>query len=531
MLTRRIFAGFIALTTLTLVGCKPSSSPSSAPATSPDPTDVQDDREIPDGASDLKPDVFLRKMQPIVQKFCSDCHVMPRPSSSPKHEWPAEVDQGFMLYVTSGRNDLRVPDRDDVLKYFQLQAPEELDILGPTLGHPPTDLKLSREEIRFDEEWTPAVTNLRWLDIGIGDQPAMVYCDISTGAVKAHWLGGTRAGTTERLATLLQPVHVEAGDLDADGHLDLIVSDIGEFNADDSDLGRVVWLRRQANSEKFTSIVLADGLSRVSDARPGDFDGDGDLDVLVAVFGWRNSGRIVMLENMGTDDSGQLPTFELRAIDERHGPVHVPPIDLNGDGHLDFVALISQDHECVEAFINRGDGSLQFDRQVIYRAPDPAYGSSGIELVDMDGDGDLDVLYSNGDSFDRGLKPYHSIQWLENTGGYPYQHHHIGKMPGVLSARAGDFDGDGDMDVVAGSLWANPLIQQAQNLDTTSIVMLTQTAPGVFHPSKVEGGIHYHLSIETGDFDGDGKQEFAAGNFIRNLKVDAPEVVVWWNRE
>ena len=56
--------------------------------------------------------------------------------------------------------------------------------------------------------------------------------------------------------------------------------------------------------------------------------------------------------------------------------MHVPPIDLNGDGHLDFVALISQDHEVVEAFINDGTGN--FNNEVIWAAPDPAYGSSGI---------------------------------------------------------------------------------------------------------------------------------------------------------
>ncbi len=140
----------------------------------------------------------------------------------------------------------------------------------------------------------------------------------------------------------------------------------------------------------------------------------------------------------------------MREIDERHGAVHVPPVDLNGDGHLDFVALISQDHEVVEAFLN--DGSGNFNHEVIWAAPDPAYGSSGIQLVDLDKDGDLDVLYTNGDSFDRGPKPHHSVQWLENQGSFPYKHHHLCEMPGVLNAKAGDFDGDGDLDIVAASL-------------------------------------------------------------------------------
>ena len=91
--------------------------------------------------------------------------------------------------------------------------------------------------------------------------------------------------------------------------------------------------------------------------------------------------------------------FSERTIDQRHGAVNLPTYDLDGDGDLDFVALLSQEHEVVEAFIN--DGKASFHRELIWAAPDPAYGSSGLELVDLDGDGDQDVLMTNGDSFDR----------------------------------------------------------------------------------------------------------------------------------
>ena len=314
---------------------------------------------------------------------------------------------------------------------------------------------------------------MRWIDIGMKGSRALVYCDIGTGSVKAHW-PQVEKGPTQRLATLFQPVHTEPCDLNQDGQIDLVVADIGAFNADDSDFGRVVWLRREEGTEKFTSIVLQENLGRVADVRPGDFDGDGDEDVLVGVFGWRKSGRIVMLENQGTQGSSDVK-FTLREIDKRHGPVNVPTIDLNSDGHLDFIALIGQEHEVIEAFLNDGTGN--FTTEVIYRAPDPAYGSSGIELIDFDRDGDIDVLYTNGDSFDRGPKPYHSVQWLENRGEYPFTHHPISRMPGVLNAKAGDFDGDGDLDVVAVSLLAEPVNDQLSNLSTSSVVMLTQTSP------------------------------------------------------
>ncbi|MCG8653587.1 MAG: VCBS repeat-containing protein, partial [Pirellulales bacterium] len=239
-----------------------------------------------------------------------------------------------------------------------------------------------------------------------------------------------------------------------------------------------------------------------------------------------SSGRIILLENQGFDADNQ-PKFELREVDDRHGASHVPTVDFNGDGHLDFVALISQDHEVVELFLNDGKGSFQ--NQVIWRAPDPAYGFSGIELVDLDQDDDLDILLTNGDSFDRGPKPYHSIQWLENVGDGSFQHHHLCEMPGVLTAKAADVDGDGDLDIVAASLLADSVVQQIRSHDTTSVVLLTQTEPGVFRRSKLEGRLHQHISLETADFNQDGKVDIAVGNFLRQRGADQPELVIWWN--
>ena len=38
------------------------------------------------------------------------------------------------------------------------------------------------------------------------------------------------------------------------------------------------------------------------------------------------------------------------------------------------------------------DGGLAFRPQVLYQAPHPNWGSSGMSLADLDGDGDTDIL-------------------------------------------------------------------------------------------------------------------------------------------
>lgn len=491
-------------------------------------------RQTPEGSANrLKSDEIelIQSVGPQVKAFCGDCHAMPRPTSSPVDEWEMEIIQGFDLYRQSGRTDLNVPEQLNVERFFKLQAPAELALPVPsTLNYPPAELPHQQSFVRQERRRPPGVTHLGWYDLGLESTPgnAILYCDIGNGSVNAIWPNESQT-EPKRLATLLQPVHLDVGDLDQDGNLDVLVADIGEFNAADSDLGRMVWLRAKGD-ESFETVVLADNLSRPSDIRAADFDGDGDTDVLCATFGWRNSGETFLLVNEGNGPDGK-PTFRRKLLDPRHGTVHVPIVDFEGDGDLDFVALISQEHERIELFRNDGQGN--FESELIWAAPDPAYGSSGIELVDMDGDGDLDILYTNGDSFDRGAKPYHSVQWLENDGELPMERHQIGLMPGVLNATAGDFDLDGDMDVIAVALLARDVSSKWVEQGSSPIVLFRQNSDGTFEPSRLPSRFHDHLSVIQADFNQDGKPDFATGSFFRVIgnydpkELEQPELMIW----
>ena len=475
---------------------------------------------------------FVRRVEPQIKAFCGDCHAMPRATSSPEDEWDMEIIQGFDLYRQSGRTDLSVPNEKDVQRYFKLQAPDDAGMpAADTLDYPAAKLPHVRRTVSRTRTRPAGVTNVQWIDLQFPSRPgsALVYCDIGTGAINAYW-PGTPDAEIIRLATLLQPVHCEPCDLDQDGRVDLLVSDIGEFHANDSDLGRVIWLQRIDGEEKFRLHVLAEGLSRTADAREGDFDNDGDPDILVAAFGWRNSGNTFLMLNQSLDDNG-VPKFESKEIDPRHGPVHVPPVDFDNDGDLDFISLISQEHERVELF--RNDGKGNFTSELIFAAPDPAYGSSGIELVDMDGDQDPDILFTNGDSFDRGPKPFHSVQWLENDGKLPMKRHHVGNMPGVLNATAGDFDRDGDMDIIAVALLDRQTSSKWVKQGASPIVMFVNQNDGTFRPTQLQGNLHDHLSVTKGDFNQDGHLDFAIGNFFRlfgneaQAVLDQPELLIW----
>ncbi len=470
----------------------------------------------------------VEALKPKVAAFCADCHGMPSPDSFPRDAWFSEVDRGYRFYRESGRTDLEVPVMSQVVAWYRQQAPVVLEVPGSAATIHDT-VQFDRQSLSFAEAGAryPAVSALHWTRIGNGSGHVLRFCDMRSGHVSQVLFGSTGL-TSATLARLENPAHIESCDLDADGLDDLIIAELGSFQPADHQHGRIIWLRQSSLAGVYETIPLMEGLGRIADVRSADFDQDGDLDLVVAEFGWLKTGRVLLLTN--SSENPRQPTFTLQVIDSRHGAIHVPVADLNGDGRPDFLALISQEFEVIEAFINRGDG--RFEKKRVYAAGDPSFGSSGIQLVDLDADGDTDVLYSNGDSLDSHyLKPLHAVHWLENTGNLEFVSHEIARLPGASRAIADDLDGDGDADVVAVSFLPVTLLKEKPAGTYDSLVWYENRGGGQFASHRLESSAHGHLALELGDFDEDGDLDLAVGNHGEaDTNEDAEWLSVWWNR-
>jgi len=270
---------------------------------------------------------------------------------------------------------------------------------------------------------------------------------------------------------------------------------------------------------QFEKRVLLDHIPRSADAQAADFDGDADLDLVVAAYGFRKVGSTVYYENETADWS--QPKFVDYTIDARPGTIHVPVVDLNGDGRLDFVALVSQQYEHVVAFLGRGPGR-GFRQETIFRAVTPVWGSSGIQVLDFDADKDMDVLMTNGDSLDDfTIRPFHGIRLLENRGEFPFTQRDLAAMPGVHRAQAADMDGDGDLDIVACAFLPGTQHPQFQNIGRqgdvaglTAIGWLEQVRPGELRLHSLKKDIPSHVTLDLADYDGDGDVDLVTGNFV-----------------
>ena len=338
------------------------------------------------------------------------------------------------------------------------------------------------------------VNQIRWIKQG----PPNEYREIPVGT-------GIRA-----------PAHVTPCDIDVDGDLDLLVAKMGMIFPNNDRIGAVVVLENDGRSH-FTNRTLVENIARVTDIQPGDFDGDGDIDLAVGQFGY-DDGEIRWLENLGNWK------FRSHMLLTLSGTTHVPVKDIDEDGDLDIVALVSQEWE--EIYVFENDGEANFRVRLIYGSTNEDFGSSGISLVDLDLDGDLDILYSNGDAFDYippGPRPWHGVQWLENKGNWDFEYRRIGDFPGAYSAEAVDVDNDGDLDVAVVSCFNKWESSEAQ-----SMIWFENTGTMEFIQHDLTSNPTHLLVLDTADMDQDGWVDFVTGGFYAYPPYDRMSRVLLW---
>ncbi|MBD5778073.1 VCBS repeat-containing protein [Pelagicoccus sp. NFK12] len=351
-------------------------------------------------------------------------------------------------------------------------------------------------------EGRPWVTDLSIVDL---DGDGLVDVVFTEGRLNmVGWMRQVERGVFEEL-TLADGVagaaHVEACDLDGDGDLDLLVASMGIVTPNDQKIGAVVVLENDGR-EGFSKRVLVEGIDRVTDVQAGDLDGDGDLDLSVGAFGYFE-GEIRWLENRGDLE------FASHSLLGLSGTIHTPIADVDGDGDLDIIALVSQDWEEIYLFENLGEG--RFEAKVLFGSTNKDFGSSGIQLLDMDLDGDVDIAYTNGDGFDYatpGARRWHGVQWLENDGSGEFEYRRIGDLSGAYAPCVADIDGDGDLDFLATSAF-----NDWSDANAISLACFENLGGGRFEKRILAHAPTHLIALEAGDLDGDGRVELVSGGF------------------
>ncbi|WP_353475229.1 VCBS repeat-containing protein [Salipiger sp. H15] len=171
----------------------------------------------------------------------------------------------------------------------------------------------------------------------------------------------------------------------------------------------------------------------------GDIDADGDIDYLAGSY---LGGALFVLENDGANAFSLQAATPIAVLG--YTPNEALLADMNGDELLDAVVTTGADWNGLAITVNDGTGQM-----VTTAGRGGGEGGAGNpQVADLDGDGDLDVIYSLAGE-DSAL--YAVLN--DGTGHEDGAGVRIGTIDGGVGTKlAADFDGDGDVEMVTASL-------------------------------------------------------------------------------
>ena len=229
---------------------------------------------------------------------------------------------------------------------------------------------------------------------------------------------------------------IELADLDKDGDLDIVSRDQSDFGAK---AGNKVYLWCQGKGDKWTHKVLecphGEGIA------VSDIDCDGDHDVVIGGIWFENDGKI-------TDGAWRAHKFG-----DWHSSASVEVADINGDGRPDVVLSPSElrgNWYHLSWFEAPADPRKPaWKEHVIVKRIECVI--HGLATADFNGDGAVDIATSE---MHQGEDPDEVAVFINRGRGAGWDKQILSKR-GSHCIQMGDIGGDGDMDIM-GANWSGP---------------------------------------------------------------------------
>ncbi len=274
--------------------------------------------------------------------------------------------------------------------------------------------------------------------------------------------------------------------------------------------------------------MLINGQQRLVEHHTTDMNGDGLADIVAAAFGdgYADGAQSELAifyqtpeyQKLWQDAPAEIPSGPLAGalrhtvLDKTAGLIGNTIADFNKDGRPDIAAVVAQGRQELLLFINNGDET--FTRHVLDRHT-PSWGGNSLRAADFDGDGNMDLVVLNGDNVAGNHvmnivpapRPQHGIRIFRNNGDLTFTESYYYRMHGAIRSVVEDFDGDGDADIAAISLFP----QWSQD-EPETFVYLENKGGLKFEPQSIAREFFgVWCSIEAADVNGDQKLDIVLG--------------------
>jgi len=439
----------------------------------------------------------------LAKTYCASCHLQPLPGDLPKNVWQYSTlpYMGMMMGL-----DKEVENLPEILKtYTILKAPQ------PLISQ--EDFEKIKEYYLSNASESKDYANMNFPKLEVNNQlftaedinlpsnnqtfPNFTCVKFDPGSKRilagdqsnrVVWILNANGTLIKKLENQDALTYVEAK-----GNQYLFTYIGSTTQANPNTEGHVDLLNAQYQSKNILNKV-----KRPLEGLEANLDADASNELITCEFGFNEGGLAIWKKGK----SG----YEKHLIDSQTGCTSIQVKDFNKDGKLDILALFAQGNERINLFINKGN--LTFESKTLLRF-NPIWGSSSFDLVDVNQDGQLDIVTTSGDNadFTTVLKPFHGIRIYENKGDFQFREPIFIPQNGATKVMHADFDVDGDQDLLSISLFPN-VTQNPQEQ-----ILFIENRKGQWVPQGIPAFDHGRYAVmDLGDIDNDGDVDVLLGS-------------------